>query len=189
MVVAARGAGHDLHADRLEALHDPLLRFLVGLVVEWDRRHRRSADHVRRPPGRALDVAADAVRVLAVEDALRGHRAERPDERADLLVAPAREALLLLERLMVSERLAAPADRDARRLARRACTRELRRRGPPRGSRPRASRRRRTRCSARCRTRRVAIASTRSSQANRSRPEWCAYVSAIEQTCSIIAGE
>ncbi len=35
----------------------------------------------------------------------------------------------------------------------------------------------------------VAIASKMSSQLKRSRPEWCAYVSAIEHTCSIIAGE
>ena len=35
----------------------------------------------------------------------------------------------------------------------------------------------------------VVIASTRSSQANWSRPSWWAMVSAIEQTCSIIAGE
>ncbi len=35
----------------------------------------------------------------------------------------------------------------------------------------------------------VVIASTRSSQPNASRPEWWAIVSAIEQTCSIIAGE
>ena len=35
----------------------------------------------------------------------------------------------------------------------------------------------------------VVIDSTRSSQLKRSRPEWCAIVSAIEVTCSIIAGE
>ena len=35
----------------------------------------------------------------------------------------------------------------------------------------------------------VVIASTRSSQANWSRPSWWAIVSAIEQTWSIIAGE
>jgi hypothetical protein len=35
----------------------------------------------------------------------------------------------------------------------------------------------------------VVIASTMSVQPNRSRPSWCAIVSAIEQTWSIIAGE
>ena len=35
----------------------------------------------------------------------------------------------------------------------------------------------------------VVIASTRSAHANRSRPVWCAIVSAIEHTWSIIAGE
>ena len=35
----------------------------------------------------------------------------------------------------------------------------------------------------------VVIASTMSSQPNASRPVWWAIVSAIEQTCSIIAGE
>ena len=35
----------------------------------------------------------------------------------------------------------------------------------------------------------VVIALTMSSQPNASRPVWCATVSAIEQTCSIIAGE
>ena len=35
----------------------------------------------------------------------------------------------------------------------------------------------------------VVIASTRSSHANASRPEWWAIVSAIDVTCSIIAGE
>jgi hypothetical protein len=35
----------------------------------------------------------------------------------------------------------------------------------------------------------VVIDSTRSPQLNRSRPEWWAIVSAIDVTCSIIAGE
>ena len=35
----------------------------------------------------------------------------------------------------------------------------------------------------------VVIASTRSYQPNSGRPSWWATVSAIEQTCSIIAGE
>ena len=63
------------------------------------------------------EVAADAVRVLAVEDALGRHRAEAPDDQADLLAAETAEALLLLERLVVAERAAAHADRQARRLA------------------------------------------------------------------------
>jgi hypothetical protein len=35
----------------------------------------------------------------------------------------------------------------------------------------------------------VVIASTRSSHANEMRPEWCAIVSAMDVTCSIMAGE
>ena len=35
----------------------------------------------------------------------------------------------------------------------------------------------------------VVMASTMSLYEKRSRPSWCACVSAIEQTCSIIAGE
>jgi len=41
----------------------------------------------------------------------------------------------------------------------------------------------------RARLGRDVIDSTRSSQLNRSRPEWWAIVSAIDVTCSIIAGE
>ena len=44
--------------------------------------------------GHRCQVAADAGRVLAVEDVLRGHRAERPDQVADLLGAPVHEAVL-----------------------------------------------------------------------------------------------
>ena len=89
---------------------------------------------------------------------------------------------------MVSERLAAPADRDARRLhaghVHVSCDGVARLvdrdrpglggdvldvlRGPGLDGRHRLD---------------------EVLQANRSRPEWCAYVSAIEQTCSIIAGE
>ena len=93
---------------------------LLGLEapVEVDAlgRHRARADHPRGPRRRALDVAADAGRVLAVEDALGRHRAERPGQAAHLLVAPGGEPLLLLERLVMTERAAAPADREPRRL-------------------------------------------------------------------------
>ena len=58
--------------------------------------------------GRALDVAADASRVLAVEDPLGGHGSERPDQLRDLLRAPGAEALLLLARLVVAEGGSAP---------------------------------------------------------------------------------
>src|SRR4051812_11534986 len=102
------GAVDDPQPDPLEALHDLLLglvALLVGLevpAVEVDRLrpHRVDADHERGATRRALHVAADARGVLAVEDVLGGHRAQRPDELADLLVAPAREALLLLDRLV-----------------------------------------------------------------------------------------
>jgi hypothetical protein len=110
----------DLQADALEAVH----QLVLGLVEELSRHapteverlgaHRRHADHARRHPGRRLHVAADAVRVLAVELALGRHRAEHHHEPADLVVAPPREALLLLHGLVVAQRVAAHADRQAR---------------------------------------------------------------------------
>src|SRR6185312_11452539 len=98
---------HDLGADPLEALHELFLglaRLLLGVearAVEVDRlgTHAAHADHPRRAARRRLDVAAHAGGVLTVEDVLGGHGAERPDELADLLVTPAREALLLLDGL------------------------------------------------------------------------------------------
>src|SRR5207302_3722972 len=112
---------HDLHADPLEALHEallllgPLLLAAEASAVEVDRlgAHAAHADHPGGAGGRALDVAADAGRVLAVEDMLGRHRPERPDELADFLVPPRRETLLLLDRLVVAERPAALADRQA----------------------------------------------------------------------------
>jgi hypothetical protein len=58
---------------------------------------------VRGLRGDAQDVATHAVRVLAVEDPLGGHRAERPHEASELLAAEAAEALLLLERLVMAQ--------------------------------------------------------------------------------------
>ena len=113
-------AVHDPQADALEALHELLLDLGQALLgdapaqVERLGAHAAHADHARGDPGGALDVAAHAVGVLAVEDVLGGHGAERPDEVADVLVAPAREALLLLDRLVVSQRAAAHADRQPR---------------------------------------------------------------------------
>ena len=49
----------------------------------------------RRACSRVLEVAADAVDVLAVEDVLCGHRAEHVDEVAHRLAVPLAEALLL----------------------------------------------------------------------------------------------
>src|SRR5206468_5399821 len=106
--------------DRLEAARDPLTRLLRRLVVEAPRvrlgAHGARADHPRRAGCRALDVAADSGRVLAVEHALGRHRPERPDQLRDLLVAPGGEPLLLLERLVMAERGAAASDREPRRL-------------------------------------------------------------------------
>ncbi len=73
-------------------------------------------DHPGGPVGRGLDVAADAGRVLAVEDALGRHRTERPDQPRHLLAAPGREPLFLLHRHVVAERAAAAANRQPRRL-------------------------------------------------------------------------
>ena len=92
----------------------PFVRTAVQLRLLG--RHAAHADHPGRAGGRALDVAADAGRALAVEDALSGHRAKRPDQLRHLLGEPGAEALLLLARLVVAERRAALADREARRL-------------------------------------------------------------------------
>ena len=78
---AAARPRHDLQPDLLEAVEHLLARLLLGLAdprrdVERLRAHRGAADHQRRPRRHAGDVAADAVRVLAVDDALRCHRAE-----------------------------------------------------------------------------------------------------------------
>ena len=77
---AAR-AVHDLEADALEALEHA--RLVLGLAVlrldlEGLWAHRRCSDHGGRLRRRGLDIAADPDRVLAVEDALRGHCAEAP---------------------------------------------------------------------------------------------------------------
>src|SRR5207244_12988504 len=115
------GAVPDLRADPLQALRDHVALLVEGLLgrapvrareVDLLRRHSAGADHPGRPGGRALDVAADPGRVLAVEDALGGHRAERPDQLRLFLRAPGAEALLLLARLVVAERRAAPFDRE-----------------------------------------------------------------------------
>src|SRR4029450_2700972 len=79
--------------------------------------HAAHADHPGDAPGGALDVAAHADGVLPVEDVLGSHRAERPHDVADLLVAPGREALLLLDGLVVAQRVAAHADGEAGRHA------------------------------------------------------------------------
>ena len=67
-------------------------------------------------PGRRLEVAADADRVLAVEDELGGHRADGVDQLAEHPALEGAEALLLLERLVVAEAAAAHLDREAARL-------------------------------------------------------------------------
>ena len=108
---------------------------------------------------------------------------------ADLLAAQAAEALLLLERLVVAERAAAHADREAHRLAALHVDVRRRPRAPPRGSRPRASRSGTYSTPIAVPDSIVVIASTRCVQSNATSPSWCAYVSAIEQICSIIAGE
>src|SRR5207253_11312104 len=89
----------------------PAVRAAVDLDLLG--RHAASPDHPGGTRGRALDVSADTGRVLPVEDPLRGHRAEGPDELRHLLGAPGAEALLLLARLVVTERRAAPFDREA----------------------------------------------------------------------------
>ena len=55
------------------------------------------ADHVGCRPGRRLEIAADAVRVLAVEGELGGHRADEVDQLAEDLALELAEPLFLLE--------------------------------------------------------------------------------------------
>src|SRR5581483_11240911 len=93
-----------------------LVRELPPLEVERGRRHAGRADHERGAPGRRLEVAADADGVLAEEDDLGGHRAERVDQVAEELALEGAEALLLLEEHVVAERAAAHLDREAARL-------------------------------------------------------------------------
>ena len=52
-----------------------------------------------------MDVAADTGRVLAVEDRSAAIAPSDQIEPSELLVAPGAEPLLLLERLVVAERL------------------------------------------------------------------------------------
>src|SRR5439155_20649102 len=117
------GAVHDLRPDQLEALADLLAALVERLLrrpavraaVDLDLlgRHTAGPDHPGRPGGRALHVAAYSGRVLPVEDAPAGRRAEGPDQLRHLLGAPGAEALLLLACLVVAERRAAPLDREA----------------------------------------------------------------------------
>ena len=67
-------------------------------------------------PGRRLQVAADADRVLAVEDELGGHRPDDVDQLAEHPALEGAEALLLLEGLVVAEAAAAHLDREPARL-------------------------------------------------------------------------
>ena len=141
----------------------------------------RAVAYWRSPPT-PLDV-------LAVEDVLGGHRAEHVDQVAHRLAVPLAEALLLLERLVMAERAAAHPDREPARLEVGPVDVRGRRVARPRGSRPRASRARRSGRRSRCPTRSRSSRRRDAASVNASCPSWCAFVSAIEQICSIIAGE
>ncbi len=167
---------------------------LLGLAVarrhlERLRAHRRAADHPGRPPRDALDVAADAARVLAVEDALGRHRAERVDDVREHLVLEREHPVFLLDHPVVATGLAALLDRETRRLG--ALHVEVTGDCVPGlvdrdgalldpdvlGADRRAGVERRQRLDE------VVPAERRRA------PSWCAIVSAIEIACSIIAGE
>src|SRR5512133_3844763 len=84
------------------------------------RARTRSSSLASRPASRSSGSgampAAPTTRRLAVEDALRGHRPQAPDQRRHLVGAPLAEALHLLGRLVMAQRFAAHADRDPGRL-------------------------------------------------------------------------
>src|SRR5262249_56668389 len=85
----------------------------LAVQLERLRRHAGGADHEAGAPGRGLEVAADADGVLAEEDELGGHRADRVDQVVEELTLESAEALLLLEELVMAERAAAHLDREA----------------------------------------------------------------------------
>ena len=84
-VVRDRAGVEQPHAEILEPCEHALARLLLVLVgerlaleVDRERRHAGGADHAGRGPRGALEIAADAVRVLAVEGELGRHAAEAP---------------------------------------------------------------------------------------------------------------
>src|SRR4029450_8915381 len=76
-------AAHDSVALPLRGHPPARMAVLPREAVELDalRPHARRADHVRRGGRDREEIAADAVRRLAVEHALGGHRAETPDDQ------------------------------------------------------------------------------------------------------------
>jgi len=109
---------HELQPDVLEASENAVLLLGVeaGVEVERLRPHAGRADHQGGQARDGLNVTTDAARRLSVEDALSRHRAEAPDQRRHLVGAPLAEALDLLGRLVMPERLAAHPNRDPGRL-------------------------------------------------------------------------
>ena len=104
-----------IRASRLRTASSCSSRDRAAVDVDALGAHRPEPDHRRRDRGRASDVAADALAVLAVEDVLGRHRAESHRQAAHPAAAEAIEALLLLHALVVPERAAALADRQPRR--------------------------------------------------------------------------
>ncbi len=98
---------HDLKADRLHAVERLEARLVLRLALHGCRderhgAHRGSADHSADARRRRHHVAADAHRVLVVENAFGCHCAEGPDEIGELLALEADEDLLLGMTLVVA---------------------------------------------------------------------------------------
>jgi len=94
-------------SDVLEALHHArgaLFSFSSAKVLPCrsiGAGHARGAHHVGCDPGGRLEIAADAVRVLAVERKLGGHRSDEPDQLAEHLALEPAEALLFSKDVVV----------------------------------------------------------------------------------------
>ena len=159
----------------LEALHHAVLLLLAPLRVvdpvgQVDARAGAiAAKPTMRPaqPGDRADVAADAGRVLAVEDDLGGHRAEHVDQRGRTSPSASRRSAPRSPSPGGGRRRSRACGSTAASTAGSRCRGASRPRGRPRGSRSRAPRAAGSPARSRRPASTVVIASTMSSQVER----------------------